>query len=82
MGKKQITIDPKKWYSLLEIHETEYLKGVVPSDDYRMLRVYVERKMLKATIFGEGRAKRYHVKGENLIEFAAKWEAGDFGASK
>lgn len=76
------TIDSKKFYSLLEIHDEGFLKGVTPSDDYRMLRVYVKNKMLKAVVYGEGRQKRYFVKGENLIEFIAKWEAGDFMAGK
>lgn len=76
--KKSEQIDPNKQYSLLEIHKSEFLKGITASSDYRMLRVYVKHKMLKAVSYGEGRQKRYYVKGKNLIEFIAKWEAGDF----
>lgn len=75
-------IDQNKFYSLLEIHEQGFLKGVTPSDDYRMLRVYVKNGLLKAVVYGEGRNKRYFVKGNNLIEFIANWEDGSFPRSR
>lgn len=78
MKNKAPQIEPEKQYSLLEIHNLGFLKGVTASDDYRMLRVYVKHKMLKAVSYGEGRQKRYWVKGKDLIQFIAKWESGDF----
>lgn len=76
MRKKKI--DPERFYNLLEIHNGGFLDGVTPTKDYRMLRRYVEMKMLPAVVYGEGRNKRYFVKGKNLIIFIAKWESGDF----
>ncbi len=68
-------IDPKKWYWLYEIHR----EGLVPFiKSFATLKKWAERGYLKATIYGTDRGRRYTVKGENLIKFLAKFEAGDY----
>ena len=64
-------IDKNKFYSLLDA--SKYLKM---SEYY--LKAFIEKKMLKANSLGKGNGKRYFIKGDWLITFLAKWEAGDF----
>lgn len=68
-------IDPNHWYSMQEIHRqklTPFIKSVY------LLKTMAEKKYLKATVYGTNVGKRYLVKGSNLIQFIAKFEAGDF----
>jgi len=76
MAKKRIKIEGDGWYSLVEAFEI--VSSELPIKDFRTLRAYVDRKMIKATTFGTGKAKRYHLRGKHIIEFIAKFEAGDF----
>lgn len=68
-------IDPNKYYWLYEIHR---LKLVPQIKSFATLKKWAERGVLRATIYGTAKGKRYVVKGQSLITFLAKWEAGDF----
>jgi len=73
-------INQNEYYSIEQNRKNGFLKNVkmMKAKDFRTIRTFIERKMLKAMLRGEGRAKRYYVKGSDLIMFIAKWEAGDF----
>lgn len=66
-----IKIEKNKFYSLSDA--SVYLKK---SEHY--VKGFIARRMLKTNSLGEGNGKRYFIKGEWLITFLAKWEAGDF----
>lgn len=66
-----IKIQKNDFYSLSDA--SLYLKK---SEHY--VKIFIAKKMLKANSLGEGNGKRYFIKGEYLIKFLARWEAGDF----
>lgn len=70
-------IEPKRFYSLAEVVEHGFLEGVVPKTDVRGIRQLLETKKLRHLAIGKGVARRYFIKGENIITFIAKMEAGD-----
>lgn len=70
-------IEEKKFYSLAEVVESGFLVGVVPKPDVRGIRQLLEDKRIKHIAQGKGVAKRYYIRGDHLIQFAAKMEAGD-----
>jgi len=68
-------IDNDKWYSVQDIVE----QGLIPIlDTAYLVKRWIESGRLRGNVVGEGRGRRYFVKGEMIIEFLAKWEAGDF----
>ena len=68
-------INPDKWYSAFEISA----KKLLPMEmSMFILKKHAEAGRLKATIYNTEAGKRYLIKGENLIKFIAKYEAGDF----
>jgi len=67
--------DKNRWYSVQEIHELKLLPMATTPYKIKML---IKRKLLKGNILGRGEGLRYYVKGSWLIEFLAKWEAGDW----
>lgn len=64
-------VEKNEFYSLSDA--AQYLKM---SEYY--IRVFIERKMLKANSIGKGNGKRYFIRGEWLMTFLSKWESGDF----
>lgn len=70
-------IERNRFYSLAEVADLELLAGVVPMHDMRGVRNLIKTKRLKVIEMGKGLSKRYYIKGERLIEFIAKVEAGD-----
>ena len=66
-----ITVEKNEFYSLNDA--SQYLKM---SEYY--IKAFIARQILKANSIGRGNGKRYFIKGEWLITFLAKWEAGDF----
>lgn len=75
---KQKKIDPDAWYSLQDIVR-EKMFGWAKS--FSTVRRVVEldmqgKNILKAMIQGEGRAKKYQFKGENIINFIKQAESG------
>lgn len=68
-------IVPDHWYSMQEIHKQKLFPAI---KSVYLWRVMADSKRLKATVYGTSVGKRYLVKGKNLIEFIAKFEAGDF----
>ena len=75
MGEKT-TIDPKEVYFLYTVHRNGWI-GWVKS--FPTLVRYVERGQLKATIVSTGenkKARRYFVKGADLIAFIDKFDSG------
>ena len=74
MKTQTITIIEDKTYSVLELFKMGVFKGL---KDYRtcVRRVLEDaskgrNSLLKPTILGEGRAKRFYIKGSNFIEYA------------
>lgn len=76
------TIEPKRFYTLAEIQRDGLLNDVIPTSERRQIRAFIQRGMIKANTYGDGRGARYFIKGEWLITFIAKWEDGDFHAGK
>lgn len=68
-------IDPNKWYSVSEISQERLIPAL--ETDYKIKR-WIDRGYLKGNTIGKGQGKRYFIKGEKIIQFVAKWEAGDF----
>jgi len=66
-----ITVERNEMYSVSEA--SKYLKM---SEYY--IKLFIDRKILKGNSVGKGNGKRYFIKGEWLVTFLAKWEAGDF----
>jgi hypothetical protein len=75
---KTIKIDPKGYYTLQDIVRGDFfpwarsfwsVRNAVALDSQG-------KNVLKALIQGEGRAKKYHFKGENIIRFVKAVEAG------
>ena len=74
--KKEVSIDPDKWYWLNEA----VVAGLFKSSgikSYVTIRAFANSKALKVAKWGKGTATRYHVKGKNIIEFLAKKEDGN-----
>lgn len=72
------TIDSKKYYSLNEVIENNYLPWI---KSIRTLVRWIEcdrldRNVLNVNIIGEGNGKRYYIKGSNLIKFIVLFEDG------
>jgi len=68
-------IESEKWYSLKEVHKKKILPML--KSEY-LIRTWVKAKKIKSVMVGKGRGLRYSIKGNWLIQFIAKWEAGDF----
>lgn len=71
-------IKPHKWYSLYDIASQHMFPWC---RSYIAVRTIVQLDMqsdntLKAIITGTGRAKKYHFRGENIINFVKAWEQG------
>ncbi len=72
-------IDPKKWYSLSDLVEGNLFPWC--NGDIRRYRHLVNadkrnKDHLKTMIIGDGKGKRYQMKGQNIINFLAKVENG------
>lgn len=42
------------------------------------IKSFIDKKMLKGNSIGKGNGKRYFIRGDWMITFLAKWEAGDY----
>lgn len=62
-------IDPKKTYSKYEIILLGVLGKTEPTVRKRILEDLRAKNVMETRVVGEGREKRYFVKGENLIKF-------------
>lgn len=72
-------IDPEKWYSLSDLVEQNLFPWC--NGDIRRYRNVVQadkksKDHLKTMIIGEGKGKRYQVKGKNIISFLTQVEDG------
>lgn len=65
-------INPDELYWLYEIHRKRFIPKI---KSYVTLRKFVETGKLKAFIYGKGKAKRYMIKGKNLISFLKEMES-------
>jgi len=75
ISKLKKMIESERWYSVKEIVE----KRLLPMFKSRhSIRIWIKTKHLKALKTGVDVGIRYKIKGSWLIEFTAKWEAGDF----
>ena len=76
--KKSIEIEPEREYGLTEIQQMGIMPGMANIESIRAI-VNRDRKgenMLKARIGGEGRLRRYKVKGKHLQKFLEKYGPG------
>lgn len=78
---KKATIQPNSWYSLQDIVREKMIPW---ASSFSTIRRIVEtdganKNILKATISGEGRGKKYLFKGSNIINFITAVEAGKAG---
>jgi hypothetical protein len=77
-SKKSIRIEPEREYGLMEIHEAGFFTW---AKNQRTVQRIVEadrngENMLKAEVSGEGRLRRYRVKGKHLKKFLEKYGPG------
>ena len=77
-------IDPTKYYNLSEILEGNFFAWIhsLPTLVKWIERDREEDNILKANYSGEATGKRYFIKGENIIQFLAKWEDGNFSEER
>lgn len=68
-------IEPNAWYTIREIVSMRV--APILMSDFKVKR-YIALGILKGNTIGKKEGKRYFVKGEEIIKFLAKWEAGDF----
>lgn len=76
MRKK--TINPDAWYNLSQVatHKMFPWCHSFVAVRYAVNRDLAGANILKTVVTGEGRATKYHIKGENIIKFIEAWEAG------
>lgn len=73
-------IDPARWYTLTDIVK----EGLFPwCDNIATVRKWVladknTKNKLKVVIVGEGKARKYHMRGENIISFLVNVEDGSY----
>lgn len=75
---KKNLVDPRAWYSLQDIVRDKMFPW---ASTFSTVRRIVEmdkagKNFLKPMIQGEGRAKKYQFKGENIINFLKAVETG------
>ena len=75
---KTVKIKTDEWYTLQDIVTNKMFPW---ANSFWSVRNVVNldranKNILKATITGDGRAKKYHFKGENIIKFVNEVEAG------
>ena len=68
-------VEQDKWYTIREIVALRV--APILMSDFKVKR-YIASGILKGNTIGLKEGKRYFVKGEEIIKFLAKWEAGDF----
>ena len=76
---KKIKIDPEKWYSLNYIVKNSLFPWALT---YSSLHKTINRddkkyKILKTMAGGRGNGRRYFIKGDKIISFNQKMEAGE-----
>lgn len=75
---KNNKIDPKGWYTLLDIARS----GMFPwANSFWSVRRIVEldrgsKNILKANVTGTGRGTKYHFRGSNINKFVEAFESG------
>ena len=77
---KKETIEPEKMYSLLDISRLQMFSwygGSYWSVKNAVMRDRRRKNVLQGIITGTGRAKKYHFKGENIINFIKLVNAGE-----
>lgn len=68
-------IDPRRWYTTREIVRLQLLP--ILNSEFKTKRA-IKVGLLKGNTIGKDQGKRYFVRGEDIIKFLAKWEAGDY----
>lgn len=82
MNKSRIKIKAEGWYSLKDLARGNAFPWC--GTDIRPYRKIVladkiGRDILKATVIGKGRIRRYQIKGVNIINFIRAFESGKSG---
>jgi len=72
-------INPSEWYTMQDLVKRRMFPW---SKSYSSIKNFVisDRKtknILKATITGSGNGTKYHIKGENIINFVRAFESGE-----
>jgi hypothetical protein len=75
---KAVKVIPRNWYSLQDIVRDGLFPWVSSFGSVRdiVAKDIASRNLLKATIKGEGRGKKYLFKGVHIIKFVSAVEAG------
>jgi len=77
-NEKKVKIELDKWYNMQEIVREKMFPWALSFWSVRRIvdQDRINSNILKANITGDGRAKKYHFKGENIIKFIKEFEAG------
>jgi len=77
---KQLKIDTERWYSLVDMVRENVFPWISGIRKYRQT-IHADRRAknyLRANIIGEGRARKYYIKGENIQRFVREVERGQY----
>lgn len=78
--KTQPKIETEKWYSLVDMVRENVFSWISGIRKYRQT-IHADRKAknyLRANIIGEGRGRKYYIKGENIQRFVREVERGQY----
>lgn len=76
MAEIQTKINPESWYNLNDIFRFKMFPW---AKSFSSVRKFVDQdrlgtNLLKVNIIGDGKGKKYHFKGENIIKFIKSFE--------
>jgi hypothetical protein len=79
MNRANIKIKPDEWYTLNDLVVMCVFPWISSFKSVRriVVRDREEKNLLKANIIGTGRGKKYHFKGENIINFIKNMDGGN-----
>lgn len=82
MGTKKFRgIDPDAWYGLKDITDMgvlDHFRSSLPGVRSLVKADKANDNLLNAVVIGEGNARRYRIKGRNLIDFIVNLEEGGY----
>ena len=80
MPESKTKISPERWYSLSEMVQEQLFPWCRNIATYRryILADRQANNFLKAFITGQGRSKKYKIKGENIIKYLVNVEDGTY----
>ena len=77
---KKVEIEPSRWYTLYEIAEGGFFRGLKAAQSVRRIILADKNKknILQTIVQGDANGRRYGIKGENIISFLKVWETGEY----